>query len=97
MIKITGTAYVAKKDVRAAKEGLGGEKFLNLRLKNAKDDREFYIASIKTKEDASLLDIIHVGDEVNVEGIWKIKRNKQADGSYRYYNVIYLDSIGPIS
>ena len=96
MIRVTGSAYIAKKEIRAVRDGFGGEKFMNLRLKNDKEDREFYIASIKAKEDASIFALVDVGDQVNIDGIWKIKRNKQSDGSFRYYNVIYLDTIEPM-
>lgn len=97
MIKVTGTAYVAKKDIKALRYGMGGEKTMNLRLKNKNDDKEFYIASIIGREDASMFDLIEVGDTVKVEGSWIIKKNKQNDGTFRYYNVIYLDSIEPIT
>jgi hypothetical protein len=95
MIKITGTAYITRKDVKAIRQGLGGEKAMHLRLKNNTDDKEFYIATLKAKEDDAIFDMFNVGDKVDVEGAWIIRRNKQSDGSFRYYNVIYLDSIEP--
>ena len=88
MVKVTGTGKIYKLDPKRYSSDYVVT-FITI-----ESDGGFYYASYQSTRN---LEGLKVGDTVKFTGVWKVKKKRQRDGTYQYWNNIELDSINLIA